>query len=114
MAGCSGTVARAWGERESEVSTVRYERGLSPLGLSHLDLGHIILSEIILGHTSLNPEILQEKALLTSLIYYRTLTFILHLQNRIFGAPQVSNPVIFFPSAVLEDGFRMTLAQLSI
>jgi hypothetical protein len=27
--------------------------------------------------------------------YYRSLTFVLHLQNRIFEFPQVSNPVIF-------------------
>jgi hypothetical protein len=37
-----------------------------------------------------------EKVLLTSLIYYQSLSFVLHVQNRIFEVPQLSNAVIFF------------------
>jgi hypothetical protein len=48
-----------------------------------------------------------EKVLLTSLIYYRSLVLIPRPQNRVSEVPQLSNPFILGPLAVLEGGFHM-------
>jgi hypothetical protein len=58
-----------------------------------------------------------KKVLSKSFIYYQSLSFILHVQNQIFDVPQLSNPVIFGPSAILDGSFRnwvYKVPQLSI
>jgi hypothetical protein len=42
-----------------------------------------------------------------SLIYYRSLILVPHPQNQVSEVPQLSNPFIFGPLAVLEGGFHM-------
>jgi hypothetical protein len=54
-----------------------------------------------------NSHSFREKVLLLSLIYYQSLSLVSHPQNRVCEVPQLSNPFIFGPLAVLEGGFHM-------
>jgi hypothetical protein len=55
----------------------------------------------------------KENVLLTSLIYYQSISFVLHVQNRYLRSLNYQI-LLFFVPRLLEGGFRMALPQLGI